>query len=90
MSMRRITPRPQLRLCSATSVSLVIHYCSANTCVRIHVAIFSTLPGRRVSDGVWTRGLEKQLSLEELMDKKVTIETEMLTHNTTLETVYMK
>ena len=45
------------------------------------------LPGRRVSDVVWTRGLEKQLSLEELMDKEVTIETEMLTHNTTLETV---
>ena len=75
--MRRITPRPQY----------VVFRKSFRSCVRIRVATFSTLPGRRVSDGVWTRGLEKQLSLEELMDKKVTIETEMLTHNTTLETV---
>ena len=88
MSMRRITPRPQLRLCSATSVSHTLLFRKyVRSYTRTYVAIFSTLPGRRVSDGVWTRGLEKQLSLEELMDKKVTIETEMLTHNTTLETV---
>ena len=49
----RITPRPQLRLCSATSVSHTLLFRKyVRSCTRGY------LHDPAVSDGVWTRGLE--------------------------------